>query len=295
LLTAFVVLLVALVALAIYALFIETRRFRAVCVEMKAARSFGGTLKILHISDFHFREGDEAKLAFLRSLHSTPVDMVVATGDMIEADSGIAYCVEALRGFKARVGVFAVFGAHDRWDTRFWNVALDLSIGGYRKGMPNDFERLRRELERTGVVCLENEARRVRLPESLGGAELWMVGVGDLFAGLGDFGKALAGVPKDAFKVLITHAIEHAEQMATYKFDAIFAGHSHGGQVRLPFIGAIITRSSLQRQFASGVFEIAGTPFHINNGIGTGKWTEFRFLCPPEATYVKLTGEGPGS
>ncbi|MBI5116235.1 metallophosphoesterase [Candidatus Poribacteria bacterium] len=294
-LTIFTVILVALVALAIYALFIETRRFRAVCVEMKAGRDFGGKLRILHISDFHFREGDEAKLAFLRSLHSTPVDMVVATGDMIEADSGIAYCVEALRGFKASVGVFAVFGAHDRWDTRFWNVVLDLSIGGYRKGMPNDFERLRRELERIGVVCLENESRRVQLPESLGGAELWMIGVGDLFAGLGDFGKALTGVPKDVFRILITHAIEQPEEMAAYKFDAVFAGHSHGGQVRLPFIGAIITRSSLQRQFASGVFEIENTPFHINNGIGTGKWTEFRFLCPPEASYVELMGGRPKS
>ncbi|MBI4832819.1 MAG: metallophosphoesterase family protein [Candidatus Lindowbacteria bacterium] len=290
-LTAFIILIIALSALVVYAYFIETRRFRATCVRMKAARNFGGKLKILHISDFHFKKGDEAKLAFLRNLHSTPVDMVVVAGDMIEADSGISYCVEALRGFRASVGVFAVFGAHDRWDTRFWNVVLDLSIGGYRRGQPNDFDRLKCELEKIGVVCLENESRRITLPESLGAEEMWMVGVGDLFAGLGDFRKALEGVPHASFRILITHAIEHPEQMAAYKFDAVFAGHSHGGQVRLPFVGALYTRSSLHRSFASGMFEIAGTPFHINNGIGAGRWTEFRFLCPPEATYVELSGE----
>jgi predicted MPP superfamily phosphohydrolase len=51
-----------------------------------------------------------------------------------------------------------------------------------------------------------------------------------------------------------------------------------------------MTRSSLRRKYASGVFEVAGTTFHLNNGVGAGKWTDFRFLCPPEATYVELTG-----
>jgi predicted MPP superfamily phosphohydrolase len=298
LLTALIIFLVALGALAAYALYVEPRRFRSIRVRMETTRNLDGKLEILHVSDLHLKKGEEAKLNFLRGLHKRPVDMVFVTGDMIDDDSGIDYCVEALRGFKARVGVFAVFGAHDHWDTRLWNVVRDLSLGGYRRGRPNDFARLKRELEGVGVVCLENEPRRVALSNSSGTrspgeAELWVVGVDDVFAGLGDFQKAVAGVPADAFRILLTHTVENPEEIAVRAFDAVFAGHSHGGQVRIPFVGPVITRSSLRREHASGVFRVGGTPFHINNGIGTGKWTGFRFLCPPEASYVELTGPEP--
>ncbi|RJP73955.1 MAG: metallophosphoesterase [Candidatus Abyssobacteria bacterium SURF_17] len=285
-----ILILIAFSGLAVYALFIETRMFRTVRVTMKTARGFGGPLEVLHISDLHFRRGDEARLAFLRQLHEKTVDMVMVTGDMIDDDSGIDYCLEALRGFKTTVGIFAVFGAHDHWDTHLWNVIRDLSLGKYHKGHPNDLQRLKRDLEASGVICLQNDSRRVVLPESLGGAELWMVGVDDVFAGLDDFQKALADVPPQAFKILLTHTVEDPHQLAQIGFDAVFAGHSHGGQVRLPFIGPIITRSSLQREYASGVFEVGGASFHISSGLGTGKWTGFRFLCPPEATYVRLMG-----
>jgi len=281
--------LVALFVLIVYTLVIEPRRFRTVRARMRVAHDFGGKLEILHISDLHLRRGDRAKLAFLRGLHEVPVDMVVVTGDMIEDDSGIDYCIEALRGFKAALGVFAVFGSHDRWYSGLRNSVLDLVLGGYRWGPPNDFERLRQGLKEIGVVCFENESPA---GESSGTKELWLVGIDDMFVNLDDPDKALAGVPDDVFRILLTHTIESPEDLASRGFDAVFAGHSHGGQVRFPFIGAVITRSSLRREFASGVFEVAGTSFHINNGVGAGRWTGFRFLCPPEATYIELTGRG---
>lgn len=287
-------LIILFLALAVYVLYIETRMFRTVHVRMRIRGHSGDPLEILHISDSHFRKGDKAKLDFVRGLHEKPVDMVVVTGDMIEENAGIEYCIEALRGFKARLGVFVVFGAHDHWDTRLWNVVRDLSLGGYRKGRPNDFGRFKRELEETGVVCLQNESRHVTLERAHGESDIWLVGIDDLFAGLEDFEKALAGVPKNACKILLTHAVESPEELAALGFAAVFAGHSHGGQVRLPFLGPIITRSSLQRKYASGMFEIGGTPFHINNGLGGGKWTNFRFLCPPEVTYIELIGRNTG-
>jgi predicted MPP superfamily phosphohydrolase len=175
------------------------------------------------------------------------------------------------------------------------NVVLDLSTGRYHEGAPNDFGRLRRELEVAGVVCLENESRQVTLPDStFPGSQhddgIWIVGIDDMFIGRDNLDDALAGVPPNALKILLTHTVENPEELARRGFDAVFAGHSHGGQMRLPFFGPVITRSSLPRKYASGVFEMAGTQFHLNNGIGAGKWTPFRFLCRPEATFIELTG-----
>lgn len=285
----------ALIALGLYARFIEPKAFRTVRATMPIRRDLGSDLDILHISDLHLEKGEKAKIKFLRSLQTDSVDMVIAAGDLIEDDTGIDLCVEILTGFRARLGVFVVFGAHDRWTTRFWNVVRDLSLGGYRKGKPNDFARLKRELERSGVICLENASHKVVLPGSATTgngkkAELWVLGIDDMFAGLDDFDMALDGVSPDAPRILLTHAVESPEEIAARGFDAVFAGHSHGGQVRIPFYGPIITRSSLPRKYASGIFEVDGTPFHINNGIGTGRWTRIRFLCPPEATRLKLTG-----
>jgi predicted MPP superfamily phosphohydrolase len=115
-----------------------------------------------------------------------------------------------------------------------------------------------------------------------------------MFVGRDRLDEALADVPPNALKLLLTHTVEDPEQLAARGFDAVFAGHSHGGQVRLPFLGPIITRSSLPRKFASGVFEAGGTQFHLNNGIGAGRWTPFRFRCPPEATVIELAGQQPG-
>lgn len=288
---AIIVTIAVLLSLAVtaYALYIEPTRFRTTRARVEIKRKLPQPLEILHISDLHLMAHERTKIEFLRGLHARPVDLVLVTGDIIEDDSGIECCVEILSGFRTRYGVFVVFGAHDHWDTRLWNVVRDLSLGGYRKGAANDFERFRNKLELAGVVCLENESCRLGLGDK---TDLWFVGVGDIFAGLDDFGKALEGVPDDAFRILLAHSVESPEELAARRFDAVFAGHSHGGQVRLPFLGAVITRSSLKREFASGVFAVGGTPFHINNGVGTGKWTRFRFLCPPEVTYIELFGDG---
>jgi len=284
----FIACLVAFIILA-YALFIETRMYRVRSVSLQSPCLNGRHLTILHLSDFHFKGKERSKLRFLRKLQQEAVDLVFVTGDMIDDDTGIAVCVEALRGFNTRLGTFAIFGAHDHWDTHLLNVVLDLSIGGYRRGRPNDFERLKRELKSAGIICLENQAWRLDL-ETDPAKDVWVVGVDDMFAGLSDFGKALADVPASASKILLTHTVENPAELTARGFGVVFAGHSHGGQVRLPLLGAIITRSSLPRKYAWGAFAYDGAVFHINNGLGTGKWTGFRFLCPPEATYVELAG-----
>jgi predicted MPP superfamily phosphohydrolase len=72
----------------------------------------------------------------------------------------------------------------------------------------------------------------------------------------------------------------------------VVAGHTHGGQVRMPFVGALVTNSRLPRRVASGVFRMGDALVHVSRGLGTNKYAPFRFLCRPEATMLVLTRAG---
>ncbi|MGH7425130.1 MAG: metallophosphoesterase, partial [Candidatus Methylomirabilales bacterium] len=75
-------------------------------------------------------------------------------------------------------------------------------------------------------------------------------------------------------------------------FDLIVTGHTHGGQVRLPLVGAVVTNSKLPRRYARGLSRIDGAWLQVNPGLGTGKYAPFRFLCPPEASVLELVARG---
>jgi predicted MPP superfamily phosphohydrolase len=70
--------------------------------------------------------------------------------------------------------------------------------------------------------------------------------------------------------------------------DIIFCGHTHGGQVRLPFIGAVISGCKLKTKFASGLFYFTNTVLYVTKGLGEGKYSPFRFYCQPEASLVNI-------
>ena len=193
-------------------------------------------------------------------------NLVVLTGDYVSGSADYAHsCAEALAPLATSSGAIACLGNHDHW---------------------TDADIVARALTDVGITVLRNSSQEVT-----GG--LWVAAVDDVWERHADLGRALQAVPSDALVVLLAHEPDYADEVAATVAGRVglqLSGHSHGGQVRLPLVGAVITRSPLPREYASGVFEIAETPFHINNGLGTGKWTGFRFLCPPEATLIELAG-----
>ncbi len=84
------------------------------------------------------------------------------------------------------------------------------------------------------------------------------------------------------------HSPDPAPEIAALGYDLAVYGHTHGGQVRMPIVGALITNSDVPRRIVSGLVRFGRSYAHISPGLGTSKYAPFRFLCRPEATLLEL-------
>jgi predicted MPP superfamily phosphohydrolase len=92
----------------------------------------------------------------------------------------------------------------------------------------------------------------------------------------------------DRFGLAVMHSPDSSPEAAACGYDLIVAGHTHGGQVRLPVVGPLITNSIMPRRLASGLIRLGGAWMSLSPGLGTSKYAPFRFLCRPEATLLEL-------
>lgn len=145
-----------------------------------------------------------------------------------------------------------------------------------------DAPRLTSHLERQGIRVLRNEAARVETPSG----DLWIVGIDDAILGTPDVPQAFAGAPPDAATVALWHEPDWAVEAARHNPLLQLSGHSHGGQMRLPFIGNIAAPSG-GRRYVSGLSHAAGMPIYTSRGVGVYR-PPIRFRCPPEVTLVTL-------
>lgn len=268
-------------ALAWYARFVEPRRLILRRQVLRCPRLPGalGGLTILHISDTHVDAQDSAKAQRLLALGSLHPDLVVLTGDYTDADEGIALCARTLGQLRGRLGTFAVLGNHDYRTYRFG----DLLRRDIRPNRPRNVAPLLAALQGHGIHVLENQHAVVEA----GGRNLWLVGVDDRYSDREDLCQALAGIPAEGFKILLSHSPEILSQVDGERVDVIFAGHTHGGQIRLPLLGALRKAVETPLEEARGVLSRNGTIMHISAGIGT-VFLPLRFLCPPEVTLIEL-------
>ena len=96
----------------------------------------------------------------------------------------------------------------------------------------------------------------------------------------------------DRFGMAVLHSPDPAPELAALGYDLIIAGHTHGGQVRMPIVGALVTNSQLPRRLSAGLIRMGPAFVNISAGLGTSKYAPFRFLCPPEATLLELEPRG---
>lgn len=239
-------------------------------------------LRILHISDLHLHGADEDKAEFLQTVTDDDYDIVVLTGDIFEKYGGIKYA-PALLARQPRIGAFAVLGNHDYFEYNLSSKVVSRITGTQRKSdRLRDVKPMIKALKEVGYHVLQNES--VAMPEH----ELFVVGIDWPSVNENRLRELIAPAPDDHFRLALFHLPINLGNMQRAGFHLGVGGHTHGGQVRLPFWGALITDSELGHNEASGLVWRGDTAFHISRGLGADPRTNFRFLCPPAVTVLEV-------
>jgi len=219
----------------------------------------------LHVGAPHI--GIDMLRRVVTDLKAAHPDLILLPGDFVHHGliEGEAVSPEAIAGelgkLEAPLGVYATLGNHDWW---------------------SDGERMGKALEGVGIRVLENEA--MRLPGLT--QNIWLVGVGDDMTSHANMRKALADVPAEARLIVMLHDPANAPELPGQTIVA-FAGHTHGGQVRLPLIGALITPGRSPLRHALGWLADVPAPTYVTAGVGTSI-LPVRFNCPPETLTLRL-------
>lgn len=225
-------------------------------------------LTLGQISDFHmgsFIRPDFIKRA-IAQLNALAPDIAVVTGDYIHHRGYAGDVRDALADLRAPLGTHLIYGNHDHWN----------DLAELHQALISDAEAHNRHV-------LVN-ARRTFVVK---GVPLHLVGVDDIWERAHDLERALEGIQDNEPAVLLAHEPDYADEAAArYPFIAQLSGHTHGGQVRLPFIGAP-GLPPFGRKYVMGAYDIRGMRLYVNRGIGMALPT-VRFLCPPEITLLTL-------
>lgn len=231
---------------------------------------------IVQLSDFHYEDRFSAvpirkAVALVNQLAP---DLIALTGDyvtvpMIEYNSynyrhsaqSALPCAKILGGLNSRLGSFAVLGNHD--------VTSDASL-------------VTRALEAQRIPVLDNRC----VPLERGGARIWLAGIDDALDGSPDLSQALRSIPASETIVLLAHEPDVADEVSSTGVDLQLSGHSHGGQIWIPGLGAPWL-PPLARKYPRGLHRVGRLVLYTNMGIGTIR-APIRINCPPEVTLFRL-------
>ncbi len=231
---------------------------------------------ILQVSDLHMSQMGRRE-TIVRSLIDAigPVDLVAVTGDLVHTQRGIAPFLELAQSFQARDGAYAIFGNSE-----------------HKNGVrPHAFAQI---LADSGIPPLMNS--HVLL--SRGGVQIALAGVDDPVNDLDRLPDALRGIPDHLCTLLLMHSPDGVAEAVVYGVDLVLSGHTHGGQIRFPLVGAPYTHSYLGRRMSSGLYtgralrRVVGirpgrTQLYVSRGIGISGLV-LRFLTRPEITVLTL-------
>ncbi|WP_261807829.1 metallophosphoesterase [Paenibacillus sp. N3.4] len=228
--------------------------------------SFAG-MRIVQFSDTHI--GKYYSLNRLEEVvelvQKQKPDLICFTGDLFDSKFGEVSddVIPILARLQADLGKFAVLGNHD---------------------MRLNAKRVVDVLERSGFTVLINQSRSI----VRGHERLQVVGIDEIFHGKPNLPLAMKGVGRDDFVLLLAHEPDFADTAISFPVDLQLSGHSHGGQIRIPFYGSIFI-PDLAQKYPMGLYTFADSEFHVytNRGIGTTLFP-IRFNCRPEITVFDL-------
>ena len=231
------------------------------------------TLRIALISDLHLGpyKGAEWSAKVAARINTLSPDLVIIDGDIVTIPAGIDE-LAPLKNIRAKFGVYAILG---NWDYRVGAVDVRKQLGSY------------------GIKMLVNRSVPIDVPIDLpsanGQKSIRLIGMDDYWFGKPDWKKALAEVPADAVTLVAVHNPDIIGEAELRGIDLVLAGHTHGGQIRLPWIGAVPQISLVYgNRFDHGLFTVGRTRLFITPGVGESG-ARARLFSTPEISFVTLT------
>ncbi|MEK6437614.1 metallophosphoesterase [Pseudonocardia sp. T1-2H] len=243
-------------------------------------------LRILHVSDLHLTPGQESKKRWVSELASLEPDLVVNTGDNLAHPKAVPGVLTALGSLLEKPGLF-VFGSNDYFGPTPKNPMRYLRPSERRiHGEPLPWRDLRAAFAEHGW----QDATHQRVFLDLDGVRVGVSGVDDPHLALDRYDGVSGPITAD-LRLGLTHSPEPRvlDSFAADGYDLVLAGHTHGGQLRLPGYGALVTNCGIDRSRARGVSRWgAHMHLHVSAGLGTSPFAPVRFACPPEASLLTL-------
>lgn len=286
----------------VYAAGYEARAYRLRRVEVPVLPRGMRPMRVLHVSDIHHVSGQRKKQRWLHSLAGLRPDLVVNTGDNLSDPEAVPDVLDALGPLMEFPGAY-VFGSNDYYAPRLRNPARYLTerLTGKVGSRPpsgvgrNPWPELRDGFDAAGWVNLTNTRGRLKIQ----GYDIELTGLDDPHIKRDRYEEVAGGPdPSADFSLGVVHApyLRVLDAFTADGYPLILAGHTHGGQLCIPFYGALVTNCDIDTDRVKGLSmhmaEGRASFLHISAGCGTNRYTPVRFACYPEATLLTLTEHG---
>lgn len=219
-------------------------------------------LRIIQLSDLHGHLFSNKEL--VKKVNNLKPDLVAITGDVFDDENrtSLEYPNKVINGINARYGSYFVFGNNDFY------LGKDKVV---------------RVLTSSSIKTLVNQNDKI----SFKGKTLWIIGVNDPHEGKANISLALKKTDESP-KILLAHSPEIINDASKAGIDLVLAGHTHGGQIKIPYVPRIITFVKKgYEQYISGLYKVGKTQLYVNRGLGLTK-IPLRFLVRPEITVITL-------
>jgi predicted MPP superfamily phosphohydrolase len=278
-----------------YACLYEVNAFRLRRVTVPVLPIGARPIRVLHVSDLHMTPYARARQRWLSTLSALEPDLVINTGDNLAHHEAVPFVLSSLGPLLDRPGVY-VWGANDYYPPKFRNP-LRYFLGPSRTEQVPErtlpWQDLGRGFKEAGWMDLTH----TRASLEIKGIRIGFRGTDDAHIDQDRYADVAGPIDRDEIDLAIgvTHAPYRRvlDAMTVDGHDLIIAGHTHGGQVCVPFYGALVTNCDLDTRRAKGLSEHSADGrtawLHVSAGVGTSPYAPIRFACPPEATLLTLT------
>jgi predicted MPP superfamily phosphohydrolase len=250
----------------LYGYFIEPYWVAVNMMTIRTPKLTSAGFRLVQISDLHCDDVPRNEEKAVRIINSLKPDIIVATGDYLNRASALPRLRQMLNQLEAPRGKFAVLG---NIDAHRWSALAVLEGTGFRL-LRRETVVVTKDDERIGITGLDFARSEFPLP-------------------------AVGPLPDGRFDVLLFHTPDLVEQVSGRGVDLYLCGHTHGGQVRLPLYGALVTFSKFGKKYESGLHRVGATTLYVNRGLGLEPrpGPQVRFLARPEIAVFDIVPERP--